>query len=95
MFSELNITSIITLAPCSLLEILFSAYFKKELMKNSFFSFVPFITEALLGGGGGAHVPCLNFTSSYVDIPQGLMSPVGISSKRNCDIGVAFPISLE
>ena len=23
------------------------------------------------------------------------MSPVGISSKRNCDIGVAFPISLE
>ena len=23
------------------------------------------------------------------------MSPVGTSSKRNCDIGVAFPISLE
>ena len=29
------------------------------------------IYEALLGGGGGALVPCLNFTSSYVDISQG------------------------
>ena len=55
--------------------------------------FIYFIIEVLLGGG--AHVPCLNFTSSYVDISQVSFSPVGISSKRNCDIGVAFPISLE
>ena len=44
---------------------------------------------------GGAHVHCLNFTSSFSTFRKVLMSPVGISSKRNCDIGVAFPISLE
>ena len=27
-----------------------------------------FLNEALLGGGGGAHVPRLNFTASYVAI---------------------------
>ena len=45
---------------------------------------------------GVAHVPCLNFTSSQLStFRRLLMSRVGISSKRNCDIGVAFPISLE
>ena len=47
------------------------------------------------GGGGGARVPCLNFTSSYVNISQGSHVASRNSSKRNCDIGVAFPISLE
>ena len=60
--------------------------------RRRFFAF----NVALLGGGGGsAHVPCLNFTSSYVDISQGSHVACRNSSKRNCDIGVAFPISLE
>ena len=48
------------------------------------------------GGGGVPMFPsCLNFTSSYVDISQGSHVACWNSSKRNCDICVAFPISLE
>ena len=66
------------------------AYLGKKTHRAETIALIHGKKEALLG-----EVPMSPVWISQVDISEGFHVAWRNSSKRNCDIGVAFPISLE